>query len=79
MHHPSKHAPFATFGAIVGSLKMPEVLVQSIFERDKLTQIVETLARRAMMKPRAAVKMHYCAELRLSVSPPKGSTTQSGT
>ena len=28
------------------------------------------------MKPRAAVKKHYCAELRLSVSPLKGSTPE---
>ena len=46
MNHPSKHAPFAAFGAIVGSLKMPEVLVQSLFERNKLTKIVHNLAQK---------------------------------
>ena len=46
LNHLSKHAPFAAFGAIVGSLKMPKVLVQSHFERDKLTQIVENLAQK---------------------------------
>ena len=83
---------------------MPEVLVQSVFERDMLSQNVEDFGAhdhqwepkiisleknedrnhqrgngKAMMTPRAAVKMHCCAELRPSVGPPKGSTTQSGT
>ena len=34
---------------------MPEVLVQSVFERDKLSKLLETMAQKAMMTPRPRI------------------------